>query len=79
MIAVTSAMRAAARNSVSSRLVGIRVSRMLAFGWGLAAAIGAVTGMMAAPIVYLDPDMMSGIQEKESQVASRKMLHWKHN
>ena len=34
---------------------------MLAFGWGLAAAIGAVAGMMAAPIVYLDPDMMSGI------------------
>jgi len=41
------AMRAAARNSVSSRLVGIRVGRMLAFGWELAAAIGAVAGMMA--------------------------------
>jgi hypothetical protein len=27
------------------------------------AAIGAVAGMMAAPLVYLDPDMMSGIQE----------------
>jgi hypothetical protein len=35
---------------------------MLAFGWRLAAAIGAVTGMMAA-IVHLDLDMMSGIQE----------------
>ena len=57
------AMRAAARNPVSSRLVGIRVGRMSAFGWGLAAAIGAVAGMMAAPLVYLDPDMMSGIQE----------------
>src|SRR5580692_3999220 len=55
------AMRAAAQNPVSSRLVGIRVGWMLAFGWGLAAAIGAVAGMMAAPIVYLDPDMMSGI------------------
>jgi hypothetical protein len=29
----------------------------------MAAAIGAVAGMMAAPLVYLDPDMMSGIQE----------------
>ena len=57
------AMRAAARNPVSSRLVGIRVGRMSAFGWGLAAAIGAVAGMMAAPLVYLDPDMMSGILE----------------
>jgi branched-chain amino acid transport system permease protein len=55
------AMRAAAQNPESSRLVGIRVGWMLAFGWGLAAAIGAVAGMMAAPIVYLDPDMMSGI------------------
>ena len=57
------AMRAASRNSVSSRLVGIRVGRMLAFGWGLAAAIGAVAGMMAASIVHFDPDMMSGIRK----------------
>ena len=55
------AMRAAAQNPTSSRLVGIRVGWMLAIGWGLAAAIGAVAGMMAAPIVYLDPNMMSGI------------------
>src|SRR6202043_2488043 len=55
------AMRAAAQNPLSGRLVGIRVGWMLAFGWGLAGAIGAVAGMMAAPIVYLDPNMMSGI------------------
>jgi branched-chain amino acid transport system permease protein len=55
------AMRAAAENPVSSRLVGIRVGWMLALGWGLAAAVGAVAGMMVAPIVYLDPNMMSGI------------------
>ncbi len=55
------AMRAAAQNPVSSRLVGIRVGWMLALGWGLAAAIGAVAGMMVAPMVYLDPNMMQGI------------------
>jgi branched-chain amino acid transport system permease protein len=55
------AMRAAAQNPASSRLVGIRVGWMLALGWGLAGSIGAVAGMMAAPIVYLDPNMMSGI------------------
>jgi branched-chain amino acid transport system permease protein len=55
------AMRAAAQNPASSRLVGIRVGWMLAIGWGLAAAIGAVAGMMAAPIVYLDPNMMLSI------------------
>ncbi len=30
-------------------------------GWGLAAAIGAVAGMMVAPVVYLDPSMMVGV------------------
>ncbi len=55
------AMRAAAYNPISSRLVGVRVDLMLALGWGIAAALGAVAGMMVAPIVYLDPNMMSGI------------------
>ena len=31
---------------------------MLALGWGLAAVLGAVAGMMAAPTVFLDPTMM---------------------
>jgi branched-chain amino acid transport system permease protein len=55
------AMRAAAENPVSSALSGINVGRMLAIGWGLAAAVGAVAGMLVAPIVFLDPNMMSGI------------------
>jgi branched-chain amino acid transport system permease protein len=55
------AMRAAAQNPDSARLVGIRVGWMLALGWGLAAAVGAAAGMMVAPIVYLDPNMMGGI------------------
>ncbi|MFO1221051.1 MAG: branched-chain amino acid ABC transporter permease [Burkholderiaceae bacterium] len=55
------AMRAAALNPESARLVGVRVSWMLAVGWGLAAAIGAVAGMMVAPVVFLDPNMMAGI------------------
>ena len=55
------AMRAAAQNPESSRLVGIRVGWMLALGWGLAAAIGAIAGMMVAPTVFLEPNMMGGI------------------
>ena len=55
------AMRAAASNPDSSRLVGIRVGWTLALGWGLAAALGAIAGMMVAPEVFLDPNMMSGI------------------
>jgi branched-chain amino acid transport system permease protein len=55
------AMRAAAQNPAASRLLGIRVELMLGLGWGLAAAIGAVAGMMVAPVVFLDPNMMAGI------------------
>ena len=55
------AMRAAAQNPVSSRLVGVRVGWMLALGWGLAAAVGSVAGMLVAPIVYLEPNMMAGV------------------
>jgi branched-chain amino acid transport system permease protein len=43
------AARAAAVNPESSRLHGIRVSRMLALGWGLAAVLGAVAGILVAP------------------------------
>jgi branched-chain amino acid transport system permease protein len=52
------ALRAAAVNPTASRLLGVRVSWMLALGWGLAAVLGAVAGMMAAPKVSLDPNMM---------------------
>jgi branched-chain amino acid transport system permease protein len=54
-------MRAAAQNPGSSRLLGIHVGRMLMLGWGLAGAIGAVAGMLVAPVVFLDPGMMSGV------------------
>ena len=54
-------MRAAAANPDSARLVGVSVGWMLALGWGLAAAIGAVGGILVAPIVYLEPNMMAGV------------------
>ncbi len=55
------AMRAAAYNPRSARLVGVDVEMALAVGWGLAGAIGGTAGIMAAPIVFLEPNMMSGI------------------
>ena len=55
------AMRAAALNPGSARLVGINVDWMLALGWGLAAAVGSVAGVLVAPVVYLEPNMMAGI------------------
>jgi len=55
------AMRAAAANPESARLAGIRVGWMIALGWGMAAAIGAVAGTLVAPVVFLEPNMMSSI------------------
>ncbi|MCC7549381.1 MAG: branched-chain amino acid ABC transporter permease [Burkholderiales bacterium] len=55
------AMRAAAQNAVSSRLSGVPVDLMLGLGWGLAAAIGAIAGMMVAHVLFLDPNMMAAV------------------
>ena len=56
------ALRASALNPTASRLVGIRVGWMLALGWGLAAAIGAVAGLFtAAASPPLEPNMMRPI------------------
>jgi branched-chain amino acid transport system permease protein len=55
------AMRAAALYPAASQVLGIRVSWMLALGWGLSAVVGAISGMMVAPVVFLDPNMMQGI------------------
>jgi len=55
------AMRAAAHHPEASRLLGVRVSWMLALGWGLASAAGAVSGIMVAPILLLEPNMMQSV------------------
>ena len=48
-------LRAAAENRMSARVVGIRVDRLNMLGWGLAAALGAVAGMLIAPVVFPEP------------------------
>ncbi|MGB9366808.1 MAG: branched-chain amino acid ABC transporter permease [Xanthobacteraceae bacterium] len=55
------AMRAAAANPESAQLAGISVGWMNALGWGMAAAIGSVAGMLIAPVVFLEPNMMLSI------------------
>jgi branched-chain amino acid transport system permease protein len=55
------AMRAAAIYPEQSRVLGIRVGWMLALGWGLASLVGAISGIMIAPVVFLDPNMMQSI------------------
>ena len=55
------AMRAGAVNPGAARLLGVRTTWLLALGWGFAAALGAVSGMMIAPTAFLEPSMMQAI------------------
>jgi len=54
-------VKAAAVNPSEARLVGVRVPLMLGLGWGLAAVLGAIAGMLTAPSVFLDPNMMQSV------------------
>jgi branched-chain amino acid transport system permease protein len=55
------ALRASAQNPTSARLAGINVGQMLAIGWGLSAAVGAAAGIMVAPRIFVEPNMMASI------------------
>jgi branched-chain amino acid transport system permease protein len=54
-------LRATGVNPAEARLAGVRVPAMLAVGWGLAAALGAVAGVMAAQTLSLEPNMMQPV------------------
>ena len=54
-------MRAAAFNPEIARILGIRVGRMLTIGWGLAALLGALAGMLTAPAIFLYPTNMDEV------------------
>ncbi|MCB1827820.1 MAG: branched-chain amino acid ABC transporter permease [Coxiellaceae bacterium] len=54
-------IRAAAINRESSLLSGIHVEWMLGLGWGIATTIGAVSGILVAPRIFLDPNMMGAV------------------
>jgi branched-chain amino acid transport system permease protein len=55
-------MRAAALRPAEAAFVGVRVEWMLAIGWGLAALLGAVAGLMAEPSQFvLEPTLMQPI------------------
>jgi branched-chain amino acid transport system permease protein len=54
-------MRAAAFNPEIARLLGVRVGRMLTLGWGLAALLGAMAGVLIAPAIFLYPNNMDEI------------------
>jgi branched-chain amino acid transport system permease protein len=52
------AMKATQQNAMAARINGIRTNRILSITWALSAMIGAVAGILLAPIVTLDPNLM---------------------
>jgi branched-chain amino acid transport system permease protein len=54
-------LRAAVVNPAEARLTGVRTPAMIAAAWGFAAALGAVAGVMAAPTLVLEPNMMQPV------------------
>src|SRR5262249_58261248 len=46
------AMRAVAQNPRAARLMGVSVERMSSTSWVLAAMVGAVAGLLLAPVVF---------------------------
>lgn len=52
------ALRAASQNQSVARLMGIPISRAFALAWAMGAVAGAVAGLLVAPIVFLDVNMM---------------------
>jgi branched-chain amino acid transport system permease protein len=51
------AMRAVAQNQTAARLVGVSVERVYASAWVLAAVVGAVAGILVAPVIFLSSKM----------------------
>jgi branched-chain amino acid transport system permease protein len=51
-------LRAVADNPDSAALSGLQVGRLLMVGWGLAAALGAIAGVIVAPKLQLTPGML---------------------
>jgi branched-chain amino acid transport system permease protein len=54
-------LRAVADNPRSAALSGIRVGRMLMVGWGLAAALGTIAGVLLAAKAQLNPGNFDAI------------------
>ncbi len=52
------AMKATQQNPMAARINGIRTNRILSITWALSSLIGAVAGILLAPIATLDPNLM---------------------
>ncbi|MFH0843924.1 MAG: branched-chain amino acid ABC transporter permease [Pseudomonadota bacterium] len=52
------AMKATQQNAMAARINGIRTNRILSITWAMSSIIGAVAGILLAPIATLDTNLM---------------------
>ena len=55
------AMRAASQSPEAARLMGINVRRVSTMAWALAGGIGMISGMLVAPLIFLDNELMVSV------------------
>src|SRR4029079_3661385 len=54
-------LRAASQNQTVARLMGISITRTSAIAWGLGGLVGGVAGILVAPSLFLDTNLMSAL------------------
>jgi len=54
-------MRAASQNEMVARLMGVSITRTSAIAWGLGGLIGGLAGILVAPSLFLDTNLMGAI------------------
>jgi branched-chain amino acid transport system permease protein len=54
-------LRAASQNQMVARLMGVSITRTSAIAWGLGGLVGAVAGVLVAPSLFLDTNLMGAL------------------
>jgi branched-chain amino acid transport system permease protein len=54
-------MRAASQNQTVARLMGVSITKSSAIAWALGGLVGGIAGILVAPSVFLDTNLMAGL------------------
>jgi branched-chain amino acid transport system permease protein len=54
-------LRAASQNPTVARMMGVSISRSSAIAWGLGGLVGGIAGILVAPSLFLDTNLMGAL------------------
>jgi len=54
-------LRAASQNPTVARMMGVSISRSSAIAWGLGGLVGGISGILVAPSLFLDTNLMGAL------------------